>query len=270
MRAWPYVVTLLVAASTGASAQAPEQAFRGSSLTEIFEEANIAASRGDYPSAISGYRTLIEVGVRDPDVYFNLATSFAQLGDYPRAILNYERALSLRPNDTQAVENLSRAEKTLEERRAEAEGEATIHRSSSISDAVYRNFTENALAYALLVANLAFFVCLAWAWISHRRTGLLYASLVASGCVLLFSAVGLGVKAGMLRDGARAVALEDRVILLEGPDSGARARGQARGGDRGQVVDEDRDFVKLRVVTGLEGWVPASAVGLVDLSDGVH
>ncbi|MBW2190907.1 MAG: tetratricopeptide repeat protein, partial [Deltaproteobacteria bacterium] len=97
MRAW-CVTLVLLAAPVGAAAQQPDQASGGSSssLTGIFEAANIACSRGDYSAAISNYSKLSEAGVHDPDVYFNLATSFAQSGDYPRAILNYERALTLR------------------------------------------------------------------------------------------------------------------------------------------------------------------------------
>ena len=255
----------LCIASTGAA-----QAVQSSSLTEVFEEANVAASQGDYSSAVAGYRTLVDAGVRDPDVFFNLGTAFAQSGDYPRAILNYERALELRPNDDQTQKNLRNAERRLEEGRAEVEGEATIQRRSSISDAVYGGFTEDALAYALLFANFAFFGCLGWAWRSRTRSGGLIATLVCTGTILAFTGLGIAVKAGALRDGPRAVALDDRVVLREGPDRDAQARGEARGGDRAEVVDADDDFVKLRVVSGLEGWTPADAVGLVDLDEGLH
>jgi len=90
MRPW-YVALAILIAPVGAAAQQPGQASGGSSLTGIFEAANLAASRGDHSGAISNYRKLTEAGVRDPDVCFNLATSFAQSGDYARAILNYER-----------------------------------------------------------------------------------------------------------------------------------------------------------------------------------
>ncbi|MDH3728400.1 MAG: SH3 domain-containing protein, partial [Myxococcales bacterium] len=68
----------------------------------------------------------------------------------------------------------------------------------------------------------------------------------------------------------RAVVLEDRVVLREGPDPRARVRGEARGGDRGELVDQDRDFVKLRVIGGLEGWAPKTAVGRIDREDATH
>ena len=246
------------------------QGYETSSLAEVFESANVAASRGDYARAVSGYQTLVEAGVRDSDVFFNLATSFAQSGDYPRAILNYERALQVRPNDDRTRQNLRNAERALEESRAEREGEATIQRSASISEAMYGSFTESALAYVLLVSNFCFFACLAWGWVSRRRSTWLVISVTAAGLLLGLSAFGVGVKAGILRDGPRAIAIDDRVALREAPDERARVRGTARGGDRAQVVGSDRDYLKLQMVSGMVGWAPASAVGLVDLDEGLH
>ena len=269
IRASCIVVALLVA-PVAAAAQKPAHSGSGSSLRGIFEAANIAASRGDHADAIANYRKLAQAGVRDPDVYFNLATSFAQSGDYARAILNYERTVTLRPNDGKAAENLRDAEKALEEQRAEAEGEATIQRSSSISHAIYGGVSEDALAIALLVANLLFFLGLIWASVGRRRNRWLYPLLVSSGIALLFCALGLGAKAGLFRDGPRAVVLDDRAILREGPDPRAQVRGEARAGDRGEIVDRDRDFVKLQVVSGLEGWTPSSGVGVIDSDHGVH
>lgn len=261
------VVLLSVTSVTIGAAQAsPAKA----SLTEIFEAANIAASQGDYAAAIGNYRTLIEAGVADPDVYFNLATAYAQSADYPRAILNYERSLTLAPGDDKAEANLREAERRLEEQRAEAEGEATIRRGSSAGDLVYAGLPEDTLAYGLLAGDLVFFGCLAWMWLARRRSRWLYASLVASSLVFVFSAIGLGQKAGMFRDGPRAVALGDRVALREGPYPQAQVRGQARGGDRGVAVDRDGEFVKLRLVDGEEGWAPVSSVGLIDLHQSVH
>jgi tetratricopeptide (TPR) repeat protein len=266
MRSRYSLMFALLAVSLGAAAQTIES----SSLADIFENANLAAARGDYQSAVSDYTRLVDAGVRDPDVFFNLGTAFAQAGDYPRAILNYERALSLRPNDGETQSNLRNAERLLEERRAEAEGEATIQRRSSVGDALYGSFTEDVLAYLLLVANLCFFGCLTWAWQSRRRSAGLVAAIVLAGAILAFAALGMGVRVGMLRDGPRAIALEDHVSLRDGPDEQARVRGEARGGDRVEVIGADRDFLKLRTVSGLEGWVPAGAVGLVDLDERLH
>jgi len=263
MRVTGVLLLIVTCAVSVASAQ-------GSSLSQVFDAANLAASRGDYDQAFAGYHTLIDAGVRDPDVFFNLGTAFAQSGDYPRAVLNYERSLVLRPNDEKTARNLHQAEKALEERRAEAEGEAMIERRTSIGEAVYGRFTEDGLALLLLFANLSFFSCLSWAWVARRRSGALIGASVGTAIFLLFAATGIGVKSGVFRDGPRAVALSDRVPLREGPDSEARIRAEARGGDRVEVVGADRDFLKLRAVSGEEGWASADEVGLVDLDTRFH
>ena len=106
MRRFVAIACLVLGVSVGAAGQE----VGSSSLTEVFEEANVAASRGDHATAVSGYGLLVDAGVRDPDVFFNLGTAFAQSGDYPRAILNYERALELLPTDDATSEILYYAE----------------------------------------------------------------------------------------------------------------------------------------------------------------
>jgi tetratricopeptide (TPR) repeat protein len=265
------VLVSIAALVPGVSAGQQNVAARpASNFQAMFAAANTAASRGEHVDAIRRYQELVAAGVRDPDVYFNLATALAQSGDYPRAIFNYERALALRPGDEKAADNLRDAEQALEEARAVAEGEASIRRASSISDALYRRFTEDGLAYALLTSNVLFFAALAWAWARRRRGQAFYALLLSSAALLLFSAGGLAVKVGLLRDGPRAVVLEDRIALREGPDPRARVRGEARGGDRAQLVGRDRDYVKLRIAGGPEGWAPEGTVGAIDREDGAH
>jgi hypothetical protein len=239
-------------------------------LLDVFEEANVAASRADYRVAVRGYERLVDAGVRDADVYFNLGTAYAQAGAYPSAILNFERSLALRPNDDKTQDNLQAAERVLEERRAEVEGEAEIQRSSSMSDAVYSSVPEDTLAYGLVVANSVFFACLALSWVRRRRARTLIASAVLSGAILIFCALGLATKSGVFRDGLRAVVISDRVSLREGPDPKASIRGIARGGDRALVTATDGDFLKLRVISGAEGWAEASSVGLVDPDERLH
>ena len=92
----------------------------------IFEAANQAYYQGDYATAAEGYRLLVESGIDDPDVAFNLATSYAQLGQYGRAIRWYERTLRLAPGDDEAEHNLAEVRRALGQRQAEAQGEERI------------------------------------------------------------------------------------------------------------------------------------------------
>lgn len=244
---------------------APQKQAPPTTVQDVFEAANTAAFQGKFGEAISGYAELVDAGIHDADVYFNLATVLAQAGDYPLAILYYERALSLRPGDADAAANLAAAEEALENARVEAEGEAMIHRSREVGEAAFQRFSKDTLAYILLFANLLFFVGLTLFWFSRRRPRWLMSMVASSAVLLAVSALGLAIKAGSFRQGSRAVVLEDRVVLREGPDPRARIRGEARGGDRGEILaSADGEFVKLQVTGGPVGWAKADQVGTVD------
>ena len=62
------------------------------SLDRLFAAGNEAYFRGDYARAAANYERLVEAGVHDPDVYFNLATANARSGRYGRAVLFFERS----------------------------------------------------------------------------------------------------------------------------------------------------------------------------------
>ena len=58
---------LLAMAGAGAQAQIPSRASGGSSLTELFESENMAASRGDYSSSIAKSILLYDAGVHEAE-----------------------------------------------------------------------------------------------------------------------------------------------------------------------------------------------------------
>lgn len=69
-----------------------------------------------YHSALAGFESLVDGGVRNGRLFYNLANTYLRLGDVGRAILNYKRALKLMPGDAQIQRNLDFARKRCEVR----------------------------------------------------------------------------------------------------------------------------------------------------------
>ena len=255
---------LLAATTTVASTEPTATQKPATTIDQIFNKANILAAQGDYPAAISRYTELVESGLDDPDVYFNLATTFAKSEDYPRAIFYYERALKLRPNDRGSISNLKEAEQALENERSETEGEAMIHRQQGIGQTVFHRISNNALAYILLVSNLLLFIGLSWRWIANRRVSGIMPLVIVSAALLGLSAIGLGVKTGAFEEGHPAIAIENRVLLREGPYPKAKIRAEARGGDRGEIIGQEAgEFIKFQINGGSEGWALNDEIGII-------
>ena len=129
-------------------------AARADSLQEIFERSNAAYFRADYDQASEGYLELVELGVLDPDVSYNLATSEARRGRFGSAIRYFERTLWLRPGDDDAREGLAAARSAVGRRRADRQGMAQIDSAPPLAEALFGGVSREVFAVTTLAAEV--------------------------------------------------------------------------------------------------------------------
>jgi tetratricopeptide (TPR) repeat protein len=235
------------------------------SLDNIFRSGNEAFAHGDYANAAQRYQRLVEAGIRDPDVYFNLGLAHARGGVLGHAVLDFEQTLRIRPGDQDAASALAQARAAIGKRRAEQQGEALVETRPPLAEALVRPYTEDTLAWLLLIGDAALFLCLLArqrASADSTRTGLAVAVTLlglASACVF----AGLLVKRGVLHEGQPAVVLRDGAELREAPDPRALTRARAPEGGSARVLASDGNFVQVRTAAGTVGWLPDSDVGMI-------
>lgn len=232
-------------------------------MDTLFEEANAAFYAGEYAQAIQTYEELRAAGVVDADLSYNLGTAYAKDGQFGRALLNFERSLYLEPGTSDARTNLEATQQGLAERLTATRGEIETSESRGLGEAIVRDISEFTLGLLLLICwGLAFLMLIARMYTAGRaRVGTTVAGALAFVFVAVF-AVLLGSKHGAFQEGQPAVvtAVTD---LLEGPDPRATTRGEAFEGERGSLVGEDGDYVRVSLGGGRGGWLPREHVGLV-------
>lgn len=236
---------------------------RADTLAETFSRGNAAYARGDYAAAIKAYETLIEAGVRDPVVSYDLACAYGASGQYGAAIQFFERALKEAPGDDDAERGLKLARDLLGERQARERGEAIVAERPPLSSALFASLGENTLAVALLVSSVLWSILLLGltrAQGEALRIGLGIATgfFVLSGLV---SGFGLWAKLDFGAEGRRAIVRLDRAPVREGPDPNARLAGELNEGESVRVLARDGAFAHVRLGQGREGYVPHSAIG---------
>ncbi len=80
----------------------------GSIYDQSFMEGNDAYYKKDFSTAILKYEKLIESGVENPALFYNLGNAYYHSGKKGLAIANYERALDLNPSFKMAKDNLNK------------------------------------------------------------------------------------------------------------------------------------------------------------------
>ena len=236
---------------------------RADSLAETFARGNAAYARGDYPAAIQAYETLLEAGVRDASVSYDLACAYGASGQYGAAIQHFERALREAPGDDAAERGLKLARDLLGERQARERGEAIVAERPPLSSALFASLGENTLAMALLVSCVLWSVLLV-ALTRARGEALRIGLGIATGFFVLsglVSGFGLWAKLDFGAEGRRAIVRVDRAPVREGPAPEARLAGELNEGDSVRVLARDGEFAHVRMAQGREGYMPHSALG---------
>ncbi|MDB4972691.1 MAG: hypothetical protein JWN48_1032 [Myxococcaceae bacterium] len=240
---------------------------RADSLAQVFARGNAAAARGDYASAIREYEALYDAGIDDPDLAFNLGTSYGQTGAYGQAIRYFQRALRLRPTDSAARAGLRLARDSLGERQARQRGEAIVVDRPPLTEAVFSFSTESALALALLVSiwfGSALLIALSFVQVEGLRLGVGIGSAFCFALAVV-SAIGVGAKADWGRDGTRAVVVHEGAAVREGPDDHARLVGELTEGESVRLLGREGRYARVLARQGeqaqREGYVLGSDVG---------
>lgn len=236
---------------------------RAESLSDVFTRGNTAFARGEYAEAVRAYETLIDSGIDDPDVSFNLASAYGAQGKYGQAIRYFQRALRRAPGDEAARAGLKQSRAALGERQAQAQGEAIVVDRPPLTEALFSGLSSDALATSLLVAiwlATGLFLALPSLKAEMLRLGVGIASALLL-VVAIASALGVGAKADWGQEGARAVILRDGTAVREGPDEGARRAAELFEGDLVRVLAKRGGYARVLVRSDLTGYVRSEDVG---------
>jgi len=103
-------IGLLVVAAGAAAQESPRGgpgAGRGPDPARLLAEGNQAYTAGDIDTALLRYQAVLDRGVNEADLHYNLGNAFARRGELGRAILSYLRAERLAPRDRDVRGNLT-------------------------------------------------------------------------------------------------------------------------------------------------------------------
>ena len=243
-----FILTLAIFTS-GAS-----QTVYGASKEQLFSMANLSFADGRYDEAIEGYTRIINKGVTNPDVYYNLGNAYVKTGDAGRAILNYERSLELDPENDDVTYNLSLIRKQISAEDTSDSGNVlvsiiTLNKSSDLMGFFYA-MVFLALSLRSLSSNDK---------LKKKLIKLSYAFALIS---IFFMGIA-GVQIYNQESTNYAIVIVDKSPVYEVPMEKGEAIASINTGAKITVLDEDSNWLKISTQGGLVGWVLSENTGLI-------
>jgi len=226
----------------------------------LYNEANGLYRKGQFMEARDKYLQVVNSGVQNGQVYYNLGNACFKVNRLGEAILWYERALRLEPRDADIQANLRFANKIKKDREpAKEENPIWL-----FLVAVYLYPTLNELGILFGVSFFLLFLAAAWGlWNRGRkRTAWLGALLT---CVFLalssgfFFATRIYVHTN-LREG---IITAEEGIARSGPDRDQTVVFQVHEGTKVKIERQELDWLLIRLDNGWGGWLPAAVVSVI-------
>ena len=228
---------------------------------EKMQIANDLYERGQVLQAAQAYQQLVDLGVVDSALFYNLGNAHFKQGDYGQAIVNYKRAQQLAPRDPDVEANLALARAQVLDQFKEA-GNAGF--PEQVGGTLRGWFTIDELALAALAAWILFvFVLLLFlsaragtAWRAGLRSVLTVATVV-----LVAGVLSLGSALYVENGRSEGVIVASEVDVTSGPGVQYVTEFTLHSGAEVDLVEARGNWVRLALPgAGLEGWVPGSAI----------
>jgi len=252
---------LLLCITLAAAAGLAHAEDRSGRATELLEEGNAAYERGDYAAASAAYQRILDYGFEHEIVYYNLGNSRFREGRLGEAVLRYEQALRLDPADRDAADNLRHVASLCVDQVEEqgpsfpvVAGHWLLTRTTVREDAWLL-----AAAVWLLAAMLVVIILAPARW--SRRPWAYVAVLFA--CLALGSGTLLLVKEGAGAGDPTAVVLAETEEVVSAPAADGTPLFTVHEGLRVRIRGRREGWAQIVLPSGLNGWIPAAALGVV-------
>ena len=236
---------------------------QSTSDTEAVAAANQLYESGRFQDAGQIYQRLVDSGVRNTTVYYNLGNSYYKQGDLGRAIANFRRAQGLAPRDGDVRANLELARaQTLDQLEPDESGLVPLVVEASA------RFTLSELASAAfgLWVVLAVLLGILLLGSSERVTQQAKRAAIMAAIVLIVVGAALAGRIAASDEESDAVVVLPTVDVSSGPGTQYVTEFALHAGAEVSLVEERATWVRLALRGGqLEGWVPTEAVERVAL-----
>lgn len=225
-------------------------------LTDIFNIGNTAYKNADYSLAVEKYKSIINKGFVNYQVYFNLGNSYFKLKDYPSAILYYEKAYKLNAADEDIKHNLKLANKNITDK-IEPVPDFFMKKLWLNLLLSFKIDTWAFLSLLFLFFGLALFIIfIVFNNIVIKKIGFYTACISLFGGILSF--ILAYQQKSFLTESNSAIIFEESLTVKSAPDEKSTQLFVIHEGTKVKIIDSLGEWNKVKIENGNIGWIKST------------
>lgn len=215
-------------------------------LLEVFKTANDLYEKANYTGAIGKYQNLIEQGVKNKTVYYNLGNAYYKVNKQGQAVLNYRRAFKLSPRDKDVIANLTFVrEKVVDQVKYERPLPQIIW-GEIVSTLTFNEWTMLCGILYLLFMSLSIFC------VFKKGVVMFYRNLVF---IILCVAVIFFISSYLTNKQPEAVVIADEVDVRNGPGENYSKGFVLHEGTEVYIESDSGNWMEISLPNRLKGWI---------------
>jgi len=214
-----------------------------------------------YKEAIKSYEELVSSGYKSYELYYNLGNAYYRDKQLGKAIYNYELARKLNPNDEDVRINLGiAAAKTID--KIDSKENFFI---SAVKSNLLSSFSTRGWAWINVICVISFcafvYLFISSSRILFKRISFVLALILLIGSVSTYFLGYSAVKSKY--DNKFAIVTSTETKVMNEPTASASSKFSLHEGTKIRIVDNNGDWVLIKLDNGNEGWVKLSDVGII-------
>ncbi len=222
----------------------------------LFIDGVSAYKKGDYQRAVSAFQKVVEGGVENGKLFYNLGNSYLKSGDLGNAVFWYEKALTLIPSDPDLMFNHDYALTLIKDETREVT--APIVR---ILFFWKYQLNRRTVLWTAILLNALFWIIVSVMLIRRKRV-LRSSTVILAVLALIFILTGLFnyYEAAYIRN---AVILPEKISVRSGLTDEATELFVLHAGTRVRVDKENNTHFRIQYTKDKIGWIKKEQAGLI-------
>ena len=228
------------------------------SASENFRKANAFYAEGKYQEAIEEYKTLLNTGNIATDIYFNLGNCYYKVDDISNSILNFERALKLKPDNEDALFNLTMANKRTVDK---IDRLPELFIGNTWKNLVTSKTIENWSFYTIGLLFLSLILFVSYLLIQQliiKKSGF-YAGFLFLG-LSMFTFLMASQHNSILEQSTEAIIFSTTTTIQSEPNINAEKLFTLHEGTKVTLLENNMEWSKIKLPNGNIGWIKTEEI----------